>query len=51
MTPTPPLIEGQTLSYQQCSQSAHLQVDTSEWYAWLRTASTFMFRKIGRAHV
>ena len=44
MTPTPPLIEGQTLSYQQCSQSAHLQVDTSEWYAWLRTASTFMFR-------
>src|SRR5919108_5576520 len=43
MTSTPPLIEGNTLTYQQCGQPAHLLVDTSEWYAWLRSASTFTF--------
>jgi LuxR family transcriptional regulator, maltose regulon positive regulatory protein len=43
MTSTPPLIEGHTLTYQQCGQPAHLLVDTSAWYAWLRNASTFTF--------
>src|SRR5438067_1982213 len=43
MTSTPPLIEGNTLTYQQCGQPAHLLVDTSEWYAWLPSASTFTF--------
>lgn len=43
MTPTPPLIEGQTLTYYQSGQPLHLQVNTSEWYTWLRTASTFTF--------
>ena len=43
MTPTPPLIEGHTLTYYQSGQPTHLLVDTAEWYAWLRTASTFAF--------
>src|SRR5713226_7237295 len=43
MTSTPPLIQGNTLTYQQSGQPAQLQVDTSDWYAWLRTASTFTF--------
>ena len=43
MTSTPPLIQGNTLTYQQSDQPAHLLVDTLEWYAWLSTASTFTF--------
>src|SRR3989440_9537945 len=43
MTSTPPLIQGNTLTYQQSGQPAQLQVDTSDWYAWLTTASTFTF--------
>src|SRR5579884_1826121 len=44
MTSTPPLIEGNVLTYQQSGQPVHLLVDTAEWYAWLRSASTFTFR-------
>src|SRR5437764_2013920 len=43
MTSTPPLIQGNTLTYQQSGQPAHLLVDTPDWYAWLTTASTFAF--------
>src|SRR2546422_617931 len=43
MTSTPPLIQGNTLIYQQSGQPAHLLVDTPDWYAWLSTASTFTF--------
>src|SRR6266571_7420334 len=43
MDSTPPLVEGHTLTYQQSGHPAHLLVDTSEWYAWLSTASSFTF--------
>jgi predicted ATPase/DNA-binding CsgD family transcriptional regulator len=43
MTSTPPLIQGNLLTYQQSGQPAQLMVDTPDWYAWLRTASTFTF--------
>ena len=43
MTSTPPLIQGNVLTYHQSGQPAHLLVDTLEWYAWLSTASTFTF--------
>src|SRR5216684_3759221 len=43
MISTPPLIWGNTLTYQQSGQPAQLLVDTADWYAWLSTASTFTF--------
>src|SRR5437868_6602082 len=43
MTSTPALIQSYTLTYQHSGQTIQLLVDTSEWYAWLRTASTFTF--------
>jgi hypothetical protein len=43
MTSTPPLIQGNTLTYHQSGQPAQLIVDTSDWYTWLSTASTFTF--------
>src|SRR5436190_16061421 len=45
MTSTSPLIHGNTLIYQQSGQLAQVLLDTSEWYAWLSTASTFTARK------
>jgi predicted ATPase/DNA-binding CsgD family transcriptional regulator len=41
---TPPLIQGNVLSYQQSDQPAYLLVDTPDWYAWLCSASTFRFQ-------
>ena len=43
MTSRPPLIQGNTLTYHQAGQPAQVLVDTSDWYTWLRTASTFTF--------
>src|ERR1700724_2613625 len=43
MTSTPPLIQGNTLTYHQSGQPAQLLLDTRDWYAWLSTASTFTF--------
>jgi predicted ATPase/DNA-binding CsgD family transcriptional regulator len=43
MTSTLPLIQGNVLTYQQSDHPTHVLVDTSDWYAWLRTASTFRF--------
>src|SRR5215470_12609820 len=43
MALTPPLIQGYILTYQQAGQPVQLLVDTSDWYAWLMTASTFTF--------
>jgi predicted ATPase/DNA-binding CsgD family transcriptional regulator len=43
MTFGPPLIQDDTLTYHQAGQPAQLLVDTSDWYAWLCTASTFAF--------
>src|SRR5712691_12412549 len=43
MTSTLPRIQGNTLTYQQSGQPAQLIVDTSDWYTWLSTASTFTF--------
>src|ERR1700680_359396 len=45
MTSTPPLIQGNTLTYHQSGQPAQVLLDTRDWYTWLRTASTFTFRK------
>jgi predicted ATPase/DNA-binding CsgD family transcriptional regulator len=44
MTSPPPRIQGNILTYHQSGQPAQLLVDTSDWYAWLRTASTFTFQ-------
>ena len=44
MTSQPPLIQGNILTYQQSGQPTQLLVDTSDWYAWLDTASTFTFQ-------
>src|ERR1700730_12372672 len=44
MTSTPPLIQGHTLTYYQAGHPAQVLLDTSDWYAWLRTASTFTFQ-------
>jgi predicted ATPase/DNA-binding CsgD family transcriptional regulator len=44
MTSTPPLIQGNILTYHQSGQPTQLLVDTADWYAWLRTASTFTFQ-------
>ena len=43
MTSILPLIQGNVLTYQQSDHPTHVLVDTSDWYAWLRTASTFRF--------
>src|SRR5713226_1704062 len=43
MTSTPPVIQGNTLTYHQSGQPAQVMVDTSDWYVWLSTASTFTF--------
>ena len=43
MTSTLSFIEGNTLTYQQSDHPTHVLVDTSDWYAWLRTASAFTF--------
>src|SRR5260221_1609 len=44
MTSRPPLIQGNMLTYHQAGQPVQLLVDTSDWYAWLMTASTFTFQ-------
>src|SRR5215467_1293934 len=44
MTFTLPLIQGNVLTYQRSDHPTHVLVDTADWYAWLRTASTFRFQ-------
>jgi LuxR family maltose regulon positive regulatory protein len=43
MAKTTPIVQGNTLVYQQQGQDQVLLVGTSDWYAWLVTASTFAF--------
>src|SRR5260221_6029736 len=43
MTQATPIIRRDTLVYQQEGQEQTLVVGTSAWYAWLRTATTFVF--------
>src|SRR5260370_9045377 len=43
MTQETPIIRRDTLVYQQEGQEQTLVVGTSAWYAWLRTATTFVF--------
>ena len=38
-----PIVQGDTLVYQQQGQNHVLVVGTPDWYAWLMTASTFAF--------
>jgi hypothetical protein len=44
MTSTLPLIQGDVLTYQQSDHPTHVLVNTSDWYAWLPTATTFRFQ-------
>src|SRR5947209_1418411 len=44
MAQTAPIIQGETLTYQQDGQPTQVVVGTSGWYGWLETASTFTFR-------
>ena len=44
MAQTPPLIQNGILTYQLGEHPAQVVVDSSDWYAWLQTASTFTFR-------
>jgi predicted ATPase/DNA-binding CsgD family transcriptional regulator len=46
MAQAPPIIQGETLTYQQDGHTAQVVVGTSGWYAWLETASTFTFRSV-----
>jgi len=43
MTPAPPYVEGQTLTYQQDEQAQRLMIGTPAWYSWLQTATRFTF--------
>src|SRR5260370_27207444 len=43
MTQETPIIRRDTLVYQQEGQEQTLVVGSSAWYAWLRTATTFVF--------
>ncbi|HYB00549.1 MAG TPA: hypothetical protein VED37_10070, partial [Ktedonobacteraceae bacterium] len=43
MAKTTPIVQGNTLVYQQQGHDQVLLVGTSDWYAWLATASTFAF--------
>ena len=43
MTQATPIIRSDTLVYQREGQEQTLVVGTSAWYAWLRTATTFVF--------
>jgi len=38
-----PMIQGETLVYQQDGQEHVLTVGTAAWFDWLETASTFSF--------
>jgi LuxR family maltose regulon positive regulatory protein len=49
MTQTPPIIQDETLTYQQGDTIAEVMVGSPRWYAWLETASTFTFRS-GQGH-
>jgi predicted ATPase/DNA-binding CsgD family transcriptional regulator len=41
---TNPVVQGETLTYQQGKQVGQLVVGTPDWYAWLSTARSFAFR-------
>jgi predicted ATPase len=43
MAKTPPIVKDGILSYQQDGSSAQVEVGSSDWYAWLETASSFVF--------
>src|ERR1700737_4078788 len=43
MAPTPPLVQGEQLTYQQDGQSAQVTVGSAAWFRWLETASTFTY--------
>ena len=43
MAKTTPIVRGNTLTYQQDGQEQVLLVETTAWYAWLESASSFAF--------
>ena len=45
MAHPPPIIQDGILTYQLGEQAAQLVVDSANWYGWLETASTFIFRR------
>ncbi len=44
MARTPPIIQDGLLTYLRDGSLAQIVVDSSDWYTWLQTASTFTFR-------
>ena len=43
MAQSPPIIQDGILTYLRDGSTAQLVVDSSDWYTWLQTASTFTF--------
>src|SRR5712675_2477793 len=46
MAQAAPIIQDGMLTYQRDSQPAQVEVNSSGWYGWLETASTFTFRSV-----
>ncbi len=44
MAQSTPILQGETLTYQQDGHAAHVLVNSDGWYSWLERASTFTFR-------
>src|SRR5262249_34440200 len=44
MAQTPPIVKDGLLTYPLGGSSAQVEVDSSDWYTWLETASSFAFR-------
>lgn len=44
MAPTPPLVQGEQLTYQQDEQSIQVTVGSAGWFGWLETATSFTYR-------
>jgi LuxR family maltose regulon positive regulatory protein len=44
MAQSPPIIQDGILTYLWDGSPVQIVVDTSDWYVWLQTASTFTFR-------
>jgi predicted ATPase/DNA-binding CsgD family transcriptional regulator len=44
MAKTPPIVKDGILTYHQHGSFAQVEVGSSDWYAWLETASSFTFR-------
>jgi hypothetical protein len=46
MAKTPPIVKDGILTYYEHGSFAQMEVDSSTWYTWLETASSFAFRSV-----